>query len=77
METLRGRVFFDGAGCDAYNSDKYCNPFSSIGAYLESLIEKLNESIILKSYRYSPQLSYVSGLSIIWTFFEASPRSHR
>lgn len=71
MRTLRLGVFFDGTGCNASNSEKYFNSFSSIGDYLESLIEKVNDSIIPKSYRYTPQLSYVSGLSNIWNLYRS------
>lgn len=71
MRTLRLSVFFDGTDCNAYNSEKYFNPFTSIGDYLESLIERVNDSIVPKSYRYSLQLSYVSGLSNIWNLYRS------
>lgn len=71
LKTLRIGVFFDGTGCNAYNSLDYASSSLSEADFVESLHKKVRDNIIPRSYFYSSQLSQVTCTSNIWKLYKS------
>ncbi|MEE8658668.1 hypothetical protein CGLAMM_02005 [Acetobacteraceae bacterium EV16G] len=71
MKTLRIGVFFDGTGCNAYNSLKHQASFSSGLQFRQSLYASIGDCVIPKAYFYNKETSKVSCTTNIWKLYQS------
>lgn len=71
MKTLRIGVFFDGTGCNAYNSMEHQASFSSGPQFRQSLYASTGDSVIPKAYFLSKEFSKVSCTTNIWKLYKS------